>query len=46
MEGVADLGDLLAVMPSLEDSVDFDEGASEAVTILSPELRWGLLGEM
>ena len=46
MEGVANLGDLLFVMPSLEDSDDFDEGASEAITILSPELRWELLCEM
>ena len=46
VEGVANLGDLLFVMPSLEDSDDFDEGASEAITILSPELRWELLCEM
>jgi hypothetical protein len=26
-----------------EDSDDSDEGASEAITILSPELRWELL---
>ena len=44
--GVAGLGDLPRVTPPLEDSDDFGEGASEAITILSPELRWGLLCEV